>query len=73
MYLQMECLFALCLCGVPACASRGDCSPSGWILVRLMGVHISRDISQEWQLEFAAVGATLVLRLISVLVYLYAA
>jgi hypothetical protein len=41
--------------------------------VRLMGVHISRDISQEWQLEFAAVGATLALRLISVLVYLYAA
>jgi hypothetical protein len=36
-------------------------------------VHINRDISQEWQLELAAVGATLALRLISVLVYLYAA
>jgi hypothetical protein len=72
LYLQMECLFALCLCGVPVCASRGDCSPSGWILVRLVGC-ISVDISQEWQLELAAVGATLALRLISVLVYLYAA
>jgi hypothetical protein len=33
------------------------------------GVHISRDISQEWQLELAAVGATFGLRVISVLVY----
>jgi hypothetical protein len=33
------------------------------------GVLITRDISQECQLELAAVGATFALRLISVLVY----
>jgi hypothetical protein len=36
MYLQMEPLFDLCLCGVVR-PSRGDCTPLGWILVRLVG------------------------------------
>ena len=53
------------------CPSRGDCSPLGWNLVPLVG-YISLDITWEWQLEFAAVGATFALRLISVLVYPYA-
>jgi hypothetical protein len=57
----------LCLCGV-ARPSRGDCSPLGWILVPLVGC-ISLDITWEWQLELAAVGATFALRLISLLVY----
>jgi len=71
LYLQMERLFVLCLCGV-ASPSRGNCSPSEWILVRLVGC-IPLDISQEWQPEFAAVDAMFALRLISVLIYLYAA
>jgi hypothetical protein len=66
----MEPLFSLCLCGV-ARSSRGDCSPLGWILVPLAGC-ISVEISKEWQLEFAAVGATFALRLVSLLVYPYA-
>jgi hypothetical protein len=71
LYLQMEPLFA------PVAPwgkrpSRGDCSPLGWILVSLVGC-ISLVISYEWQLELAAVGATLALRLITLLVYLYAA
>jgi hypothetical protein len=36
LYLQMEPLFALCLCGVPL-PSRGGCNPLGWILVPLVG------------------------------------
>jgi hypothetical protein len=53
LYLQMEPLFApLSLWG--ARPSRDDCSPLGWILVRLVGC-ISLEISQEWQLEIAAV------------------
>jgi hypothetical protein len=47
LYLQMEPLFApVSLWGPP---SRGDFSPSGGILVRLV-VHITRGISQECQL-----------------------
>ena len=38
--------------------------------MRLVGC-ISLEISQECQLELAAVGATLALRLITLLVYLY--
>jgi hypothetical protein len=38
--------------------------------VPLVG-YISLDITWEWQLEFAAVGATFALRLISLLVYPY--
>ena len=70
LYLQMEPLFAHVSLwgGVP---SRGDCSPLGWILVPLVG-YISLDITWEWQLEFAVVGATFALRVISVLVYPYA-
>jgi hypothetical protein len=63
----MEPLFALCLCGM-AWPSRGDCNPLEWILVCLVGC-ISLDISWEWQLEIAAVGATFALQLISLLVY----
>src|SRR5215208_3527097 len=51
--------------------SRGDCSPLGWILARLVGC-ISLDITWECQLELAAVGATFALQLISLLVYPYA-
>jgi hypothetical protein len=43
LFLQMEPLFALCLCGV-AQPSRGDRSPLGWILVPLVGC-ISLEIS----------------------------
>jgi hypothetical protein len=72
LYLQMEPLFApVSLWGGPA-PSRGDCSPLGWILVRLVGC-ISLEISQECQLELAAVGTAFALRLITLLVYLYAA
>ncbi len=72
LYLQMEPLFApVFLWGGLGIPSRGDCSPSEWILVRLVG-GISLDISQECQLEFAVVGATFALRLISLLVYPYA-
>jgi hypothetical protein len=69
LYLQIRPLFALCLCGVAT--SRGHCSPLGWVLVPLVGC-ISLEISQECQLELAAVGATFALRLISLLVYPYA-
>jgi hypothetical protein len=70
LYLQMETLFApVSLWG--ALPSRGDCSPLGWILVRLVGC-ISLDISQECQLEFAAVDAMFALRTIYLLIYPYA-
>ena len=54
MYLQMEPLFApVSLWGVRP--SRGDCSPLGWILVRLVGC-ISLEISQECQLAHCGGG-----------------
>jgi hypothetical protein len=54
LYLQMEPLFAPVLLWGGLGPSRGDCSPSEWILVRPEGC-ISLDFSQECQLEFAAV------------------
>jgi len=69
LYLQMEPLFVpVSPWGGRAGPSRGDCSPLGWILVRLVGC-ISPEISWDWQLELAAVGATFALRLITLLVY----
>src|SRR5215212_6056853 len=45
LFLQMEPLFALCPCGV-SLPTRGDCSPLGGILTRLVGC-ISLDITRH--------------------------
>jgi uncharacterized membrane protein len=57
LYLQMEPLFALCLCGVPL-PSRGDCRPLGWILVRLVGCMSLHALQSElYKLAWAVILA----------------